>query len=53
MEKGIERGPLLKTRFEEVWKDILLKAGYNVNITIHAVRRGLGKKLDGKSSPIA
>ena len=47
-ENGVLKEPMSLQVFERLWKSIMSKAGYSTSITIHAVRRGLGKKLDGR-----
>lgn len=46
--KGTTEEPMPKYAFLQIFRAILRKAGYFAGATIHAVRRGLGKKVDGK-----
>jgi hypothetical protein len=46
--KGIIEEPMPKYAFLQIFRAILRKAGYFTGVTIHAVRRNLGKKVDGK-----
>jgi hypothetical protein len=47
--KGIIKEPMPKYAFLQIFQVILKKAGYFTEVIIHAVRRGLSKKIDGKS----
>ena len=45
---GVTDEPLPKATFETILKSVLKLSGYFGTPTIHAIRRALGKKLDGK-----
>ena len=45
---GLTSAPLSKATFERILKSVLNLSGYFGTATIHAIRRALGKKLDGK-----
>lgn len=45
---GVTNTPLPKATFEKILKSVLNLSGYYGNTTVHAIRRSLGKKLDGK-----
>lgn len=48
MAKGVTKDPLSQSTFETIFKDIVKLSGYFGDATIHAIRRDLGKKLDGE-----
>lgn len=48
---GVTNQPLPKTMFESILKSVLNLSGYFGTATIHAIRRSLGKKVDGKTKP--
>ena len=45
---GVTNTPLPKLTFERILKSVLNLSGYFGTATIHAIRRALGKKVDGK-----
>lgn len=45
---GVTNAPLPKATFERILKSVLNLSGYFGTATVHAIRRALGKKLDGK-----
>lgn len=45
---GVTNQPLPKKKFESILKSVLNLSGYFGTATIHAIRRSLGKKVDGK-----
>jgi hypothetical protein len=47
--KGTIEEPMPKHAFTQILRAMLRKAGYFAGVTIHAIRRFLGKKVDGKS----
>lgn len=48
MHQGVTNEPLSQGTFEKVLKSILQLSGYFGTATIHAIRRALGKEIDGK-----
>ncbi len=48
IDGGVTEDPLPQSTFERIFKDIIKSSGYFGDATIHAIRRDLGKKLDGK-----
>jgi hypothetical protein len=46
--KGTTEEPMPKHAFTQILRAMLRKAGYFAGATIHAIRRFLGKKVDGK-----
>ena len=46
--RGVTDEPLPKATFERIFKRVLEQSGYFGNATIHAIRRCLGKMVDGK-----
>jgi hypothetical protein len=53
-EKGTTEGIMPKSAFLRIFRATMQKEGYFCGSSIHAVRRGLRKKIDGKSpSPAA
>lgn len=50
MEEGVsEKDPLPKATFDRIFKSVLVRSGYFGKATVHAIRRFLGKKLNGKT----
>ena len=49
MARGVTNEPLSKAAFERIFKKVLEQSGYFGYATVHAIRRYLGKKVDGKS----
>jgi histone H3/H4 len=47
MLSGVTEEPLPKNTFDRIIKSVLNLSGYFGNATIHAIRRYLGKMLDG------
>ena len=45
---GVSEEPLPKTKFDSIIKSVLNLSGYFGNATVHAIRRYLGKKVDGE-----
>ena len=50
MAHGVADGPLPVATFNKTPKSVLELPGYFGTATVHAIRRALGKKLDGKRS---
>lgn len=50
MQHGVTEEPLPKRTFDRILKSVLNLSGYFGNTTIHAIRRYLGKKVNGKWS---
>ena len=48
MQRGITEEPLPKRTFDRTLKSVLELSGYFGNATVHAIRRFLGKKVNGK-----
>ena len=48
MSRGVTDEPLPKATFDGIFKKVLEQSGYFGNATIHAIRRCLGKMVDGK-----
>lgn len=48
-EKGTIEEMMPKSAFLRIFRAMMKKAGYTCGTSIHAVRRYLGKKVDGKS----
>ena len=48
MGRGITNEPLPKAAFERIFKKVLEQSGYFGYAIVHAIRRYLGKKVDGK-----
>ena len=48
MGRGVTNEPLPKAAFERIFKKVLEQSGYFGYATVHAIRRYLGKKVDGK-----
>ena len=48
MRQGVSKDPLLKTAFENILKAIMKPSRYFGRPAVHAIRRGLGKYIDGK-----
>ena len=48
MADGVIDTLLPKATFESILKSVLKTSGYFGTTTVHAIRRSLGKKLDGK-----
>jgi hypothetical protein len=48
-EKGITEDIMPKSAFLRIFRAMMQKEGYFCGSSIHAVRRGLGKKIDGES----
>ena len=49
---SVTNQPLPKAIFESILKFVLSLSGYFGTATIHAIRRSLGKKVDGRSKII-
>ena len=49
-EKGTLEQRWSKSAFLRIFRAMLCQAGYLCGASIHAIRRNLGKKVDGKSS---
>lgn len=47
MKHGVTEEPLPKRTFDRIIKSVLSLSGYFGNITIHAIRRFIGKKING------
>ena len=50
MQQGVSEEPLSKKTLDRIIKSVLNSSGYFGNATIHAIRRYLGKKVNGQSS---
>jgi hypothetical protein len=51
---GVTDEPMPKSAFSNIHKNGLTNAGYPCGPSVHSIRRGLGKKVDGKiASPEA
>ena len=48
MTKGVTEEPLPKTTFDRVIKSVLNLSGYFSGVTVYAIRRYFGKKIDSK-----
>ena len=48
--KGVSKEPLPRTAFEKIVRSVMQASGYFGSPTIHAIRRHLGKKLNGKTN---
>jgi hypothetical protein len=46
---GVTDDPMPESAFTSILKSTLTNAGYFAGLTIHAIRRGLGKDVDSKS----
>lgn len=49
MQNGISKEPLSKVTFSKIVKSVLNLSGFFKGATVHAIRRYLGKQIDGKS----
>ena len=45
---GLSDRPLAQSSFEGILKPVLSLSGYHGTATVHAIRRALGKKVNGK-----
>ena len=48
MHQGVSEEPLPKKTFDRIIKSVLNVSGYFGSATVHAIRRYLGKKVNGK-----
>jgi hypothetical protein len=48
LEKGVSEEPLPKATFERIVRSVMRISGYFGFVTVHAIRRYVGKKLNGK-----
>jgi hypothetical protein len=46
--EGVTDAPMPKSAFLAIYQNSLKNAGYFCGTSIHSIRRGLGKKVDGK-----
>jgi hypothetical protein len=46
---GISDEPMPESAFTAIFKSTLQNAGYLTSTSVHAIRRQLGKKVDGKT----
>lgn len=46
--EGVTKRPLLKGSFEKIFKSVLNLSGFFGHTTVHAIRRFVGKKVNGK-----
>jgi hypothetical protein len=46
--EGVTDKPLPRATFDRIFKMVLQQSGYFGKVTIHAIRRYLGKKIDGE-----
>lgn len=51
MRDGVTNEPLLKRTFDRVLKSVLKLSGFFGPATVHAIRRFVGKKVNGNSVP--
>ena len=51
MRDGVTNEPLLKRSFDRILKSVLNLSGFFGPATVHAIRRFVGKKVNGKSVP--
>lgn len=47
-DNGVTEEPLSKYMFDSIVKSVLKLSGFFGDVTIHAIRRYLGKRIDGK-----
>ena len=47
---GVTDQPMARDAFTEIFRKMLLSAGYFCGTSIHAIRRQLGKRVDGKQT---
>lgn len=52
MSQGVTEEPLPKKTFDRIFKSVLEQSGYFGKATDHAIRRYLGKKLNGRPFPM-
>lgn len=45
---GVTNQPMARDTFTDIFRKMLLSAGYFCGTSIHAIRRQLGKRVDGK-----
>jgi hypothetical protein len=50
ISQGVTNEPLPKQAFDRIFKKVLEQSGYFGKATVHAIRRYIGKKTDGKPS---
>ena len=50
MQHGVTEEPLPKRTFDRILKSVFNLSGYFGSATVHAIRRYLGKKVNGKWS---
>lgn len=50
MQQGVSEEPLSKKTFDRIVKSVFKLSGYFGQATVHAIRRYLGKKVNGKLS---
>ena len=50
MQQGFSEEPISKKTFDRIIKSVLNLSGYFGSATVHAIRRYLGKKVNGKLS---
>jgi hypothetical protein len=48
LEKGVFEKPLLKATFERIIRSVMQISGYFGSATVYAIRRYVGKKLNGR-----
>ena len=48
MQNGVSEEPLPKKSLDRIFKAVLERSGYFGKATVHAIRRYLGKKVNGK-----
>ena len=48
MQHGVSTEPLSKKTFDRIIKSVFKLSGYFGHATVHAIRRYLGKKVNGK-----
>lgn len=53
MQHGVSEKPLSKTVFSRIMRSVLRLSGFFGDPTVHAIRRYLGKKIDGKSLAVS
>ena len=47
MEHGVTEEPWAKTTFDKIFKTVAKQSGYIEAPTVHAIRRAVGKTIDG------
>ena len=50
MQNGVTKEPLSKATFSKIVKSVLNLSGFFEGATVHAIRRYVGKQINGRSS---